>query len=98
MVMTQQYLIGEVVLLLSRLRAEADTAVAQRELDRLCAEAESRPPQRLGPVLVLAAALADGLCWDALGIGDAHGFERRAQLAADVHTFGVCSGLVRGAW
>ena len=95
--MTQQYLIGEVLLLLSRLRAEAETAVVQRQLDRLCAEAESRPPQCLGAVLVLAAVLADRLCWEALGIGDTHSFERRARLTEDIHAFGVCSGLVRDA-
>ena len=95
--MTQQYLIGEVLLLLSRLRAEAETADARRRVEHLCAHAENAPPHRLGPVLILAGSLADALCWAALGQGDVAAFERRARIAEDIHAFGECSGLVSNA-
>src|SRR5579859_5328670 len=44
MVMTEQYLIGEVLLLLSRLQAETPPADARRKIERLRAHAETVPP------------------------------------------------------
>lgn len=96
--MTQQYLIGEVLLLLSRLQAEAHAPDARCRVEHLRSRAENAPPHRLGPVLGSAVPLADALCWQALGVGDMEAFERRSRIAEDIHAFGVCSGLVSGAW
>jgi hypothetical protein len=38
--------------------------------------------------------LAEGLCWDSLNGGDAGSFSRRAAVCAELHDFGVCSGLL----
>ena len=96
--MTQQYLIGEMLLLLSRLEAEAQSPDVRCRVEHLRVQSEHVPPHRLGPVLILAAPLADTLCWQALGTGDLEAFERRARIAEDIHEFGVCSGLVSDAW
>jgi hypothetical protein len=65
MVMTSQYLIGEVLLPLSRPRAEAQTPDTRCRIEQLRIRAENLPPHRLGCVLALAAPLAAPLA-DAL--------------------------------
>jgi hypothetical protein len=77
--MTRQYLVGELLLLLARLQAVAGS--------QACAYA-------LGPVAVRALDLANALCWDSLVRGDARAFARQAEVCADLHVFGICSGLV----
>jgi len=45
-------------------------------------------------VVVRALGVADGLCWDSLGCGDAVAFGRQAAICADLREFGICAQLV----
>jgi hypothetical protein len=44
-------------------------------------------------VAVRALGLADRLCWDSLGCGDALAFDRQAAICADLWEFGICARL-----
>ena len=44
--------------------------------------------------MVRALGVADGLCWDSLGCGDAVAFGRQAAICADLREFGICAQLV----
>jgi hypothetical protein len=93
--MTQQYLAGELSVLLGRVQAVTTTEVAGREAWSLRVAAEQGPIQRLGWVTVRALALTDRLCWDSLNRGDGGAFNRQAAAGAALREFGVCSGLLR---
>ncbi len=91
--MTQQYLAGELSLLIAQLAGIAPGRAAA-DAHRLRLEAESWPLGALPSVAIRALALADELCWDALSRGEAEAFGRRARLAADLYEFGVCADLL----
>ena len=93
--MTQQYLAGELSVLLGRVQAVATTEAEGREAWSLRAAAETGPIERLGCVTVRALALTDRLCWDSLRGGDIGAFNRQAAAGAALREFGVCSGLLR---
>jgi len=93
--MTQQYLAGELSVLLGRVQAITTTEAGGREVWSLRVAAETGPIQRLGWVTVRALALTDRLCWDLLNHGDTTAFARQAAAAAALREFGVCSGLLR---
>jgi hypothetical protein len=92
--MTQQYVVGELSLLLARLQATADSDESVERVAQLRREAESRPPWRLHDVEVRALAPADGLCWTSLVRGDSAAFDRQATVGSQLVEFGVCSGLL----
>lgn len=92
--MTQQYLAGELSVLLGRVQAITTTEVAGREAWSLRVAAENGPIQRLGWVTVRALALTERLCWDSLDCGDTTAFIGQAAAAAALREFGVCSGLL----
>jgi hypothetical protein len=101
--MTQQYLVGELSVLLGLLQETAPDAAAVREIARLRDEAETRTPAGLASVMARALALADRLCWESLSRTDAAAFARQAEAAAfarqaeaaaALHEFGVCAGLI----
>ncbi len=92
--MTRQYLAGELSLRLAQLQAVARDQNRAREVGRLRYEAETRPLGELGSVVVRALGVADRLCWDSLGCGDALAFGRQAAICADLWEFGVCACLV----
>lgn len=92
--MTQQYITGELSLRLAQLQAAATDPERARELGRLRYEAETTPLTALGAVVVRALGLADRLCWDSLGRGDALAFGRQASLCGDLWEFGVCARLL----
>ena len=92
--MTQQYLAGELSVLLGELQAAAPNQASARDLAGLRHLAETGPLNVLGAVTVRALALADDLCWDLLTRADAVGFTRQAALSAQLHVFGVCAGLL----
>jgi hypothetical protein len=96
MVMTQQYLIGELLLLLSQMRAELTCPDSRNALAGLTAEAETMPPWDLGPIAVRALQIADKACWDSLTVGDTDAFSRQARVAVALYDFGACSGLLGG--
>jgi hypothetical protein len=93
--MTQQYLAGELSVLLGRVQAVTTTETAGREAWSLRVAAEQGPIQGLGWVTVRALALIDRLCWDSLSQGDVEAFNRQAAAAAALREFGVCSCLLR---
>ena len=92
--MTQQYLAGELSLLLAELpavvttQAQLDAAVHLRHL------AETVPVTALTLVVVRALELIDDLCWGSLQRGDVAAFTHQAALDAELHEFGVCACLL----
>jgi hypothetical protein len=92
--MTQQYLAGELSLLLGELQDVTADEVSAGEVGCLRHEAEATPPTALGSVAVRALVLTDGLCWDSLRRADTGTFARQAAIGAELYEFGVCSGLL----
>jgi len=92
--MTRQYVAGELSVLLGHLQAVTTSEASGREAWSLRDAAETRPVLALGPVAVRALALAECLCWDSLSEGDAAAFSSQAAVCAELHDFGVCSGLL----
>jgi hypothetical protein len=97
MEMTQQYLAGELSVLLERVQAVATTKAAARDATAVREAAETVPVQELGWVTVRALALTERLCWDSLRRGDTAAFTRQAAAGAALREFGVCAGLLRDA-
>jgi len=94
--MTQQYLAGELSLILARLQAVATNQASARDVAYLRHEAETRPITALSAVAVHALELTDGMCWDSLAKGDSVAFAREAAIGAELREFGVCAGLLAG--
>jgi hypothetical protein len=80
MEMTQQYLAGELSVLLERVQAVAPTEAAGRDVWSLRQAAETVPVHTLGWVTVRALALTERICWDSLSRGDAAAFTRQSFL------------------
>ena len=93
--MTQQYLAGELSVLLERVQAVTTTETAGRDAWSLRHAAETEPVQALGSVTVRALALTECLCWDSLNRGDTAAFTRQAAVCAELREFGVCAGLLK---
>ncbi len=96
--MTQQYLLGELSLILGELQAVATTEAVVRAAVRLRHEAETTPPGALAPVVVRAVELTDRVCWDALNRGETAAFIREVAICAELWEFGVCAGLLQEDW
>lgn len=94
MVMTQQYLAGELSLLLAQLRSVATDEGSAQDVFALRREAETLPPTWLSSVTTRAIALADRICWESIARGDAVAFSHQAEAAARLHEFGVCAQLL----
>ncbi|HEY3201664.1 MAG TPA: hypothetical protein VGK55_14085 [Actinomycetes bacterium] len=92
--MTQQYLAGELSMLLARLQAVATNQTSVRDVARLRREAETGPLAGLASVVVRALQLTDGLCWDSLERGETAAFSGQAALGAELRDFGVCASLL----
>ncbi len=93
--MTRQYVADELSLRLWQMQAVATDQERAREVARLRYEAETVPLAALGSVVVRALRLADRLCWDSLGCGDASAFSRQAAICAELWEFGVCARLFK---
>lgn len=93
--MTQQYLAGQLSVLLGRVQEVTTTEAAGRDAWSLRQAAETGPVEALGWVTVRALALTERLCWDSLNQGDAGAFARQAAAGAALREFGVCAGLLR---
>jgi hypothetical protein len=91
--MTQQYLAGELSLLLAQLQAVATETAWVPELGRLRQEAETMPLPTLPLVAARALQLGDDVCWDTLTRGDTVAFARQAAICAELWEFGVCADL-----
>lgn len=92
--MTEQYIIGELSLLLARLQAAAGSPASACDVVRLRREAETCPLAALASVVLRALRLADDLCWDSLARGDIRAFTCQAEAGADLRRFGVCASLL----
>ena len=92
--MTQQYLVGELSLILGELQVVATKEAAVRDVVGLRHEAESTPPAALGPVVVRAAKLIDRLCWGALSRRETEAFIREMAICAELWEFGVCADFL----
>lgn len=92
--MTQQYLAGELSVLLGELRAAATNQNRRCEIDRLRRETEEFPTAVLGCVTTRALAVARALCWGSVTRGDTTAFHRQAAVSAQLYEFGICSGLL----
>jgi hypothetical protein len=89
---TQQYLIGQLSVLLEELQPPAGEplAGAVRDLRR---EVERSPVQILPQLAHAAMDLSDVICWAALERGDCSGFRRYARAAAALGDFTDSAGL-----
>ncbi len=92
--MTQQYLVGELSLILGELQAVATNEAAVREIARLRREAETTPPAALAPVVKRAVELTNRVCWDTLKWGDVATLVREVAICAELRELGVCAGLL----
>lgn len=92
--MTQQYLVGELSLILGELEAAATNDALGREVARLRRDAETTRPAALGPVVVQAVKLSNLVCWDALTRGGSAAFIRDTGIHAELWEFGVCAGFL----
>jgi hypothetical protein len=92
--MTEQYLVGELSLLLAQLQAATANQACAGAAVRLRAEEETLPITALPAVLRRAMDLTDDACWDSLGRGDTTAFARQAAIGAQLLEFGVCAGLL----
>lgn len=91
--MTQQYLLGELSLILGELQTVASSEAALREIVCLRQEAEAGPLAGLATVAERALTLTDGWCWDSLMRGDPAAFARQAAICAELWEFALCAGL-----
>jgi hypothetical protein len=92
--MTQQYLAGELSVLLGELQAATPDPAFAHRVAELRREAETGPPARLSVVAARALLLTDEVCWHSLTRENAHRFPRQAAISAELHHFGVCAGLL----
>jgi hypothetical protein len=92
--MTQQYLAGELSLLLSEVEELATHHSWAGAVALLRREAETTPPAALGAVAVRGLQLADALCWCSLADGDVAAFDKQAGVVSRLFEFGVCAGLM----
>lgn len=94
MAMTQQYLAGELSILLGELHAAATEQDRRREIERLRRETEEFPAAALSCVATRALDVAQTLCWGSVTRGDTEAFHRQAAISAQLYEFGVCSGML----
>ena len=92
--MTQQYLAGELSVILGEIQAAAATEACVRQAWDLRLEVESAPVAALPSAAARALALINGLCWESLTRGDTAAFARQAAACAELHEFGVCAHLL----
>ena len=94
MVMTQQYLAGELSVILGEAQAAATSEACARRARDLRLEVESAPVTALSSAAARALALINSLCWESLARGDTAAFARQAAVCAELHEFGVCAHLL----
>ncbi|MFI5615695.1 hypothetical protein [Amycolatopsis sp. NPDC051903] len=94
MVMTQQYLAGELSVLLAEMQATVSDPAAACAAARLRGEVETRPVAALAAVALRALDLIDAACWESVARGDTAAFDRQAVVAGELYDFGVCAGLL----
>jgi hypothetical protein len=90
---TQQYLAGELSLLLAQLQAAMTDEASVVQVAHLRQRTEMGPRSALASVVERAVELADRVCGDSLTRGDA-AFMRQAAVCAELWEFGICAGLL----
>jgi hypothetical protein len=89
---TQQYLIGQLSVLLEDLQPSPDDCLAAA-VHRLRREVESSPVQMLPELACEAIGLTDLICWAALERGEASDFCRYAEAATALGEFAEAARL-----
>jgi hypothetical protein len=92
--LTQQYIAGELSLILGELEAAVPGRAVRRQVSDLRHEAETAPFPALPAVATRALRLTDDACWESLTRGDAESFWREASISAELWSFGVCACLL----
>jgi hypothetical protein len=92
--MTQQYLAGELSVLLAQLEATVPSETSAGDVALLRHQAETLPTGGLARVAERALELTDDLCWDCLIREDRESFNRLAVVGAELREFGVCAGML----
>ena len=92
MVMTQQYLAGELSLLLAQLRTVAANESSRQQVAGLRREAETMPPQALASVAVRSVELAEAMCWNSIARGDAAAFSGQSEACAALYESACAPG------
>jgi hypothetical protein len=91
--MTQQYIVGELSLLIAGLCPVSREQLAT-DVRKLRCRVESAPVGALGVLAAEATNVADRTCWSSLEEGDAGAFARQARAAALLHDFAVNANLL----
>lgn len=91
--MTQQYIIGELSVLIAGLRPGRCSLLALAVDDLRC-RVECAPLWALPPLVSEAIELADAACWTSLEDGDADAFIREATEGEHLREFAACAGLL----
>lgn len=92
-VMTQQYLKGELSLQLGEACDEPDDAT-RGALVELRRRVEDAPVAALPALAAEAMRAVDAVCWVALAHGDLATFDRECRMCAELHEFATCAGLL----
>jgi hypothetical protein len=95
--MTQQYLAGELSVLLAQLHTAAENQAYAGEIARLRQRAETAPITELPSVAARALQLTDAACWESLSTADITAFAYQAAIGAQLREFGICSRLLTEA-
>jgi hypothetical protein len=94
MVMTQQYLAGELSLMLAQIQAGVASPALAGALGRLRQEAETLPVVALPGVVARTLPLIDVVCWDSVSRGDTTAFRRQAEASAELYEFALSARLL----
>lgn len=92
--MTQQYLTGELSLLLGQLEVAIGSGAAAVGVAHLRQEAEKGSGSTLVSVAVRALVAGDRLCWESIARGDCGAFASQAAICSQFWEFCVCAGLL----
>lgn len=94
MAVTEQYIIGELSVLLVGLEAVAPDEESACEFARLRVETETAAFERLPKMALEALRLIRGLCRDSLARGDLRALTSQATMAAELREFAVSARLL----
>jgi hypothetical protein len=93
--MTQQYLVGELSLMLGELEESVPDEAVSRAIADLRRTAEATRPTLLAPVLGCALVLANRVCARDFVTGAYTAFLRDLSICAELRAWGVCAGFLR---
>ena len=94
LVVTEQYIIGELSVLLVQLEVVAPDEESACEFARLRGETERAPFETLPNIALEALRLIRGLCRDSLARGDLRTLTSQATMAAELREFAVSARLL----